>query len=397
MTTGNIVYQENYFPRPKDENKIWRKIESGNHLLLLAPRRVGKSSMIQFLKDHPRDGYTVIYSYVQACDSEQKFYEKLLFDINQSEFINQDKLFNRQFRESMGKLAINFSFEFVGVKIATDIKKQPVPLTQKTVRQVLLEALKDNDIKIILAIDEFPDVLLTIYEQAGVGAAKAFLASIRELCQDIEFSRHVQFIFTGSIGLDTLAKKLSLSNLINMLTEVGISPLTNEETYNFIDFYLKNQRISVQLSTSIKQLMIEQIGWNMPYYLSLVCDQMIDDDVDFNQIDSQQVLDSINRLFAQENTTKFSHWRERLNRLEPLEKQFALKLLQLVSQQEQTLSHAEAFNLSQHADFRDSVSFNYVINALQTEGYLFQEFIENSSRYRFTSPLLKRWWQRYGN
>lgn len=182
-----------------------------------------------------------------------------------------------------------------------------------------------------------------------------------------------------------------------MLTEVGISPLTNEETYNFIDFYLKNQRISVQLSTSIKQLMIEQIGWNMPYYLSLVCDQMIDDDVDFNQIDSQQVLDSINRLFAQENTTKFSHWRERLNRLEPLEKQFALKLLQLVSQQEQTLSHAEAFNLSQHADFRDSVSFNYVINALQTEGYLFQEFIENSSRYRFTSPLLKRWWQRYGN
>ena len=87
MTTGNIVYQENYFPRPKDENKIWRKIESGNHLLLLAPRRVGKSSMIQFLKDQPRTGYSVIYSYAQACDSEQKFYEKLLFDINQSEFI----------------------------------------------------------------------------------------------------------------------------------------------------------------------------------------------------------------------------------------------------------------------------------------------------------------------
>ena len=56
MTTGNIVYQENYFPRPKDENKIWRKIESGNHLLLLAPRRVGKSSMIQFLKDQPSTG-----------------------------------------------------------------------------------------------------------------------------------------------------------------------------------------------------------------------------------------------------------------------------------------------------------------------------------------------------
>lgn len=117
MATGNITFGRDYFPRPKDENKIWRKLKQGNHLLLLAPRRVGKSSMIHHLKSHPQEGYSIIYSYVQACQTEQAFYEKLLTSINESDLIQQNTPVASRFKAMFAKLPLNLSVEVVGIKV----------------------------------------------------------------------------------------------------------------------------------------------------------------------------------------------------------------------------------------------------------------------------------------
>ena len=91
MSTGNIVTGDNYFPRPTDENKLWRHLSDGAHVLLLAPRRVGKSSMITHIKDQPQSGYAVIYVFVQACDNEQSFYQKILREIYRSDHIKKSE------------------------------------------------------------------------------------------------------------------------------------------------------------------------------------------------------------------------------------------------------------------------------------------------------------------
>lgn len=400
MATGNITFGENYFSRPRDENKIWRKLKQGNHILLLAPRRVGKSSMIHYLKSNPQPSYTLIYSYVQACQNEQAFYEKLLTSIHESDFIQQNTPFAKRFKERFAKLPLNLSVEVAGVKLETKESSDKAVIGQATIRQILMDSLKESDTKVVLAVDEFPDVLINIYENAGEATAKAFLASIRELCQDIDFSAKVQFIFTGSIGLDTLAKKLNFSNLINMLENVGISELSHDETMAFIDFYLERQGVATLLDSTSKNALIQAIGWNMPYYLALACNQLIEDyglDVEnglmLTDVHVDKVVESVNRLLKQENTSRFSHWKERLNRLEILEKKLANQILKAVSERELSLSYADAFNLSQQVEFRESVNFAYVMNCLASEGYLFQ--LEDKS-YRFTSPLLKHWWQRYG-
>lgn len=400
MATGNITFGRDYFPRPKDENKIWRKLKQGNHLLLLAPRRVGKSSMIHHLKSHPQEGYSIIYSYVQACQTEQAFYEKLLTSINESDLIQQNTPVASRFKAMFAKLPLNLSVEVVGIKVETKDSSENTCVGQTTIRQILMESLKDSDTKVVLAIDEFPDVLINIYDNKGESSAKAFLASIRELCQDVDFTKRVQFIFTGSIGLDTLTKKLNFSNLINMLENVGISELSHDEALTFINFYLNNQGILTVLDNYSKNALIQAIGWNMPYYLALACDQLIDDyglegddGLTLPSMNENKVVESVNQLLKQENTTRFTHWKERLNRLEILEKKLAHQILKAVSEEELCLSYAEAFNLSQQADFKESVNFAYLMDCLTSEGYLFQ--LDDKS-YRFTSPLLKHWWQRYG-
>ncbi|MFP3355307.1 hypothetical protein R0K04_28595, partial [Pseudoalteromonas sp. SIMBA_153] len=68
-------------------------MSDGAHVLLLAPRRVGKSSLITHIKDQPKLGYAVIYVFVQACDNEQSFYQKMLREIYKSNHIKKsDKI-----------------------------------------------------------------------------------------------------------------------------------------------------------------------------------------------------------------------------------------------------------------------------------------------------------------
>ncbi|WP_250163440.1 ATP-binding protein [Psychrobacter sp. WY6] len=76
MSTGNIVTGDNYFPRPADEKKLWRHLSDGAHVLLLAPRRVGKSSLITHIKDQPKSGYAVIYVLCKLVIMSRAFIKK---------------------------------------------------------------------------------------------------------------------------------------------------------------------------------------------------------------------------------------------------------------------------------------------------------------------------------
>ena len=116
-------------------------------------------------------------------------------------------------------------------------------------------------------------------------------------------------------------------------------------------------------------------------------------DEEERQIEHSDVKVAINSLFSPAMKTVFSHWRDRLNRLEKIERSYAQQVLDLVSQVNNSVVYGELFNLSQQADFKDQVDSRYVINCLLHDGYLYQP---DDSTYQFTSPLLKRWWIRYG-
>jgi len=51
--TGQVIFGDKYFSRPKDEDRVWRRLKRGGHLLLLAPRRVGKTSLLRHLENNP--------------------------------------------------------------------------------------------------------------------------------------------------------------------------------------------------------------------------------------------------------------------------------------------------------------------------------------------------------
>jgi AAA+ ATPase superfamily predicted ATPase len=70
---GQAVRGSDFWDRKSELAKIWQAIENGTHPLLVAPRRVGKTSIMYKILDDPKDNYAVVYVNTESSDSENEF------------------------------------------------------------------------------------------------------------------------------------------------------------------------------------------------------------------------------------------------------------------------------------------------------------------------------------
>jgi energy-coupling factor transporter ATP-binding protein EcfA2 len=59
---GNTATGNYYYDRPNIISNIWDEIEKGNHVLLAAPRRVGKSSVMKHMVKTCPPNYKCIFN-----------------------------------------------------------------------------------------------------------------------------------------------------------------------------------------------------------------------------------------------------------------------------------------------------------------------------------------------
>lgn len=387
--TGQVVYKDKYFPRTKDENRIWRRLNKGSHILLLAPRRVGKTSLLRNLELNPKDDYVFLYSIVQSCSTEHEYYKTIIENLLQSEFTARLNKLKSWGQEKLDNLRTSIK----GVKLSEagitfDNKDR---LLNHTDLKAALETI-NIDKKLILVVDEFPDVLEKIDTQHGHVAAESFLSGCRELWQNPLLDQKVQFIFTGSIGLDTLVNKLGLSDLINALITTTVDPFNDAQAIEFLNVIINDSEEDITLLDDVKQHLLNKVGWLMPYYIDLLWLSLEDfcSEEEINTATIEHVDAAYEILFSQHYRSYFIHWAERLERLGSTEKQFAHQLLNLITQQT-TISPQDIHNLKQDPQFAQT-QCHYVCDCLEHDGYI---FLNSAEQFQFTSPMLKQWWGRY--
>ena len=73
--------REHYFDRPQISQPIRRSLERGGNLLISAPRRIGKSSLIKHLLTQAAANEIIIYISVQSATHSNEFFEKLFKEL----------------------------------------------------------------------------------------------------------------------------------------------------------------------------------------------------------------------------------------------------------------------------------------------------------------------------
>jgi uncharacterized protein len=80
---GQIAKGKYYFNRPDIVEKIWTLIEKDSNVLVAAPRRLGKSSVMFYMSENCPEKVKGIFRVIQGVKSEQGFYQfifELLYD-----------------------------------------------------------------------------------------------------------------------------------------------------------------------------------------------------------------------------------------------------------------------------------------------------------------------------
>jgi len=379
IQTGNPVRGDDFFRRDNVIEQAWEYLESGSHVLIAAPRRVGKTSLMKYLEDFPRPPFNLNYLITESVSSENEFYRKILNRIVKTDFVKKSqKILN--FLEQH-KPAIK--------KIGTDGIEFGVREDHNYFEMLgsILQSPHPEGHKLIIMIDEFPETLENIIEDEGDGAGRHFLQSNREFRQDSGATENVQFIYTGSIGLENIVSRLNAVSTINDLVRLKVPPLNENESKQMIRMLLRN--VQFTLIEGVIEYILDQIEWLIPFYIQLVMQELrnISREEKIDTIEKAHVDAALQGMLEQRN--HFEHWHTRLRTtFKGKDYRFVKDVLNITSEKGEIGSN-EIFDLAVKYDIE--VSFKDMIGSLVYDGYINNH--DDEHVYRFNSPILKMWWR----
>jgi len=379
INAGAPARGENFYFRKNIISKAWDLIESGNHILIAAPRRVGKTSVMYYLKDNPKNNFDFLLLDTESINNENEFFRRVVNKVLKADAIKSSKKISAFIQKHMpsitkiGKDGVEF-----GVKD---------DLNYFEMLSNILKSIEPGQGKLIIMLDEFPQTLENIIVDEGEQAGRHFMHSNRELRQDDEVSQHVQFIYTGSIGLENIVGKMNAPKTINDLSRLVIPPLKPIEAKDLVKRFLKN--VPFDLSDPLIDYILKKIEWLIPFYIQLSIEGLKDLHRDEN-LKSIAIAD-IDQVFKNmlDQRNHFEHWHSRLRTtMKGDDYNFSKQILNIVSENE-TIGSAEIHNIAVKYKVEDT--FKDLVGALVYDGYINNS--DDKKMYRFNSPILRMWWR----
>lgn len=366
-----------YYRREEIESEIWTEIRKGNNVLIAAPRRVGKTSVMKYLIENNKDGYTLIFRNVQGIDTEKEFY-KTIYDLIikcLSRFKSNQKLIENYFKQkkiteiswsggiTIGDSEINYLHEINNLIPELDIEGETI----------------------VLLIDELPEVLHNLHKKGNNDVAKSIIKNLRQWRQEKGYEK-LQFVLAGSVGIHYVVNLIDgRTSDINDLNKIYYQPLNENEVNTYIDWATMDA--SVKYSDNLKKYLRTKIQYFVPYFINLMLDEINKAAVRKNDVlISEAEIDSAFENIIK-NNDYFSDWKKRLSDYLPKEDfKFVNEILKHIAHRNQITiqeiyNKAEAFNKTE-----DYMSF---IKDLTQDGYI----VENDNKYIFISPFLKEFWK----
>ena len=381
--------------------ELWRTLRTG-HVVLTAPRRTGKTSVMDYLRDHPENGFSVVSINVQDLIHPADFFQVLLDELHDAypDFV-RDQL-AAGWALLSGVLGKIDEIGVGGFKIAL---RGGDPNWRANWRQhgdTFLSQARTTNVPILLIIDEFPDLLLNLSRTNGA-LLREFLAWFRTQRQNPAPARDsIRWLVGGSVNLAGTLDALGLVDLINDLEDVSLPPLTDADIETFVKEMLGGR--DVAFDDDVPQRLISRLGRPIPLFMQMATydlyrmwkrerRKIVAADVD-------GVFDAI--IVGSAARTRLQHFQSRINQYyaDP-KRSIAHVLLGQLSMSESGLGRATLFQETERALVELGVTlpvherrqtFSRLLLDLENDFYIVE--VENQI-YDFASGVLKSWWRKY--
>ena len=381
--------------------ELWRTLRTG-HVVLTAPRRTGKTSVMDYLRDHPESGFSVVSINVQDLTHPAEFFQVLLdgFHDAHPEFV-RDRLaagwgLVSGVLEKIDTVAVG------GFKIALRESDPDWDTNWRRHGDTLLARARNTGAPILFIIDEFPDMLLNLSRE-DEGLLRGFLAWFRTQRQHPAPTRDsIRWLVGGSVNLAGTLDALGLVDLINDLEDVALPPLTNADVETFVADMLGGR--DVPFDDDVPQRLIARLGRPIPFFMQMATQALYRvwkrEQRSITGTDVDAVFDAM--IVGSAARTRLQHFHSRIRQyyIEPKDST-ALALLGQISVNESGLSRAILRQETERTLVDLGIAlpalerrqmFNELLLDLENDFYIV-EFEEG--RYDFASGVLKSWWRKH--
>ena len=202
--------------------ELWRALRA-RHVVLTAPRRTGKTSVMDHLRDNPEKGVSVVSINVQDLTHPADFFQVLLDALHDAhpDFV-RDQLATGW--ELVGNVLGKIDEIGVGgFKLAL---RQSDPGWRENWRQhgdTFLTQARKTRVPIVFIVDELPDMLLNLSRE-NEALLREFLAWFRTQRLNPAPARDsIRWLVGGSVNLAGTLDTLGLVDLINDLEDIRAS------------------------------------------------------------------------------------------------------------------------------------------------------------------------------
>jgi hypothetical protein len=375
---GNTAIGEYYYDRPEIVENIWEEIEKGNHVLLAAPRRVGKSSVMKYMTEHPLAGYKCMFENIQGIDCAEDLFRTIYRLVKAC--------------MSLGQRSATWIQDFFKeIKIEEVTVDGTITFGGRTISHLealnhIIPKLSSKDV-VVLFLDELPEVLYSLHKKNKNEEAISILKNLRRWRQDDQF-KNLRFVLAGSIGIHHVVRLIEGRTVDkNDFNEVRFEALNGQEAVNYIAWATGNNA-TIKYDEDICTYLLLKIQHHLPYFINLMLDEINkkarrENRTSITLVDIDEAFNQITK-----NSSCFSDWKSRLfNYMSPADAEFLNDVLIHISHKD-FISKQKLYDLA----LKHGKKFEYMdmIDGLEKDGYV----SEHADKYIFVSPFLKAFWKR---
>ncbi len=396
---GSPARDEDFLFRDDFVNELWEALAKHN-VLLLAPRRTGKTSVMYRMLDYPKEDWLVIHKNVEDLKTPGEFVIELIDALNEHQPEYLRDCIAKMWDFMKGVIDKIQSIEAYELKIELR-KSDELQKDWRGLASGLLERIMRSGEKVLFIIDELPDMLNNM-RNTNTEDYDVFLHWYRKI-RDKSLNTQLRWLVGGSVNLVASLDWDGKVKLINDLKSEILPPFSSEEVEKFVTSAFEVRGIS--FDAAVTQRVQTLLGTPVPLFLQMLTQEIYRHckRLKLTMVTSD-IVDEVFRkaLLGEMARDKLQHYYSCIKLYYPANEQNATyEILSLLSKSDEGISRRTLYQHYQEIESRKSgvrtghslkQAFDRLLLYLQSDFYI--EEITNGY-YDFASFLLKTWWRKY--
>jgi len=392
QSQGNVVTGDRFWDREKEIESFLEKIEEGAHILLVAQRRMGKTSLMAEAAERLREKYICLFVDLQGARSGPDAIKEIAVKVRA--YMNPWQRTKDLFGNVLQDYVEEVNTGDLGVKIRAGLSEA----NWSSKGDDLFGILARSDKPVVIFMDEVPilvNYLIKTEEgkitSEGKKRADQFMSWLRK--NSIEHQGRIRIVISGSIGLEPVLRQAGLSATIN----------------NFIPFELKAwqpdtaekclvalaNEYGVKFDDGVTRKIVEKLGSCIPHHVQMFFGHVYDRcKREGNMVCSLEDVDEVynSEMLGVRGHAELTHYEERLERVLGMElSPFAFDMLTEAAVTGRLDEQAIKAFQKEYAQPVNNVAEaqREILQVLEHDGYLKR----SGDGFVFESKLLRDWWK----